>query len=165
MKKSLVALAAVFLSTAALAQDAAVKSQTQVLNETIQTCMTSMAKGMDGMDAGTKGFMTASIPKMCREAAVVVPEAKEESTGSVVGRVALGLAQIWAGYKGQALVWGAVSSMVNRGYESTENVATQGLQTAQSLGVEGMSQASKPPLVIHAPAPVAAPADPAAVGN
>jgi hypothetical protein len=132
MKKSLILAALIGLCASAFAQE--VKSQTQVLNETIQTCMTSMAKGMDGMDAGTKGFMTASIPKMCREAAVVVPEAKEESTASVAGRVALGLAQVWAGYKGQALVWGAVSSMVNRGYQSTENVATQGLQTAESLG-------------------------------
>jgi hypothetical protein len=132
MKKSLIFAALIGLCASAFAQE--VKSQTQVLNETIQTCMTSMAKGMDGMDAGTKGFMTASIPKMCREAAVVVPEAKQESTASTVGRVALGLAQVWAGYKGQAMVWGAVSGMVNRGYQATENVATQGLQTAESLG-------------------------------
>ena len=69
-----------------------------------------------------------------------------------------------AQYKGQSLIWGAVTSLVNRGYDATENTASQGLTTAENLGTLGMDYASKPPLVVHAApaAPVAPVAEPPA---
>lgn len=48
--------------------------------------------------------------------------------------------------------------MYNTQMGTLNNIATQGLSTAQTLGTVGMDYANKPPFVIHAnPAPVAAP--------
>jgi len=115
-------------------------------NVAIVACIADMTKHASSMSPETRSFMMATIPKTCRES-VVVAQVKERPTGGEmawdVAKFGLGL---WAQYKGQALVWGAVTGIVDRMGQSTDTAVQGGFGIAS----QGIEAAAKPPFIIGA---------------
>lgn len=128
-------------------------------NVAFVACVQAMTQAATTMQSETaRAMMIEGAPEKCaRNVRAPAVQAGPTTSDRVIdfGKFLVGAV---AQYKGQALIWGAVTSLVNRGYDATENTASQGLQTAENLGTLGMDYASKPPLVIHAAPPPQIPA-------
>lgn len=167
MKKFITALAAIAAFSFAQAEENPAVAAAKSANDTIATCVTSVtsAVGTSTLSEGSKVLMIAQAPANCRAAVIQAQVRQGPSTGEMVwdgAKFALGL---WAGYKQQALMFGAITGIVDRMSASQDATVTQGFATANnSLEVTGNLAGQA---INKLPAPVwpAAPTAAESVGN
>lgn len=131
-------------------------------NVAFVSCVEKMTAAASSISTeSTRVMMIEGAPDKCARYIARPAVQSEPSASSRAWAFGQFLVGAIAQYKGQALIWGAVTSLVNRGYDATENTASQGLTTAENLGMTGMDYASKPPLVIRTTPAPAEPTPPA----
>lgn len=146
MKKIIFALLTAFAFAPAWADQDPNVAAAQSANNTIAQCMTAVTSGAAGMAPEAKALLVTQAPRMCREA-VVMPVIKQgPTTGQMIWDATKFGLQLWAGYKNQALVWGAVTGVVDRLADSTDAAVQQGFGVANTA-------ISQPPYIL---APTAA---------
>lgn len=137
MKKSLIALAAIAAFSFAHAEENPAVAAAKSANDTIKECVTATvtAIGQSTMSEGTKALMIKDAPAGCR-AAVVIPAVRQApGTGEMMWDGFKFVAGLVAQYKGQALIWNAVTGITDRALNSTDNAVNQGFNTAnQGMG-------------------------------
>lgn len=110
-------------------------------------CVEDMSKQGGTMTPEARAMFIMSVPRMCREG-VFFTQVKEGPTGAQmawdVAKFGMGLI---AQYKGQALIWGAVTGIVDRMGQSTDTA----VQGGYNLGSQGIEAASKPPVFVGPP--------------
>lgn len=163
LSRILLAFAATLaLCLPALAQDsedpavAAAKSA----NTAIAACVGAITQGAASADNSVKALLITQAPSMCRQS-VVMPNIRQAPTaGEMLWDGTKFALQLWAGYKGQALMWSGITSLVNRQADSTDNAVNQGFNTANASigtigGLAGQAQSLIPapePAVVTTPA-------------
>lgn len=136
MKTALVAIYAVFallfVSTARADETDSNVLVVNSANSTLASCLTAVTQGAAGLSADAKVLLVAQAPRMCREA-VVAPQIKQgPTTAHYVWdgfKFALG---IWAGYKDKQMMWGALTGIVDRMADSSDNAVNQGFGVANT---------------------------------
>lgn len=110
-------------------QDPAVAAAAAV-NTALVQCVTAMTTGAASAAEAVRPLLIAQAPATCRQMVVMpVVQAKPDNVGRLA-QFGLGLAQIWAGYKGQSLMWGGVAALAGRGFDAAENLGSQGIEAA-----------------------------------
>lgn len=142
MKKTILAIAvtAAVAFAPAYAEENAAVAAARDANVAIGTCISAMSSGIaqSNISADAKTMMLNDVPNKCRQGVVMANVRQGPGTGEMVWDGVKTFAQLYAGYKGQALVWGAVSSMMSRQADSTDAAVTQGFNTANNgLSVTG----------------------------
>ena len=160
MKTAIIALAAAAACLPAMAQesaDPAVQAAASA-NNAITACITAVTQSVATADAGVKALLITQAPSMCRNS-VVVPNIRQAPTGSeMIWDGVKFLSQLWFGYKGQALVWNGITTMVGRQAQSTDNAVNQGFNTANnSIGTIGGLAGQAQSLIPAPEAPAATP--------
>lgn len=130
MKKLLFAVMLTLgIALPAMAEQAVPQSNTQILNQTIQTCMTSMAAGLKDMSPELRGLVVGTMADTCRKTAVVAPEKPEgPGLGHYLWDGFKFVAGLHYGYKGQQLVFNALTGVAERGLSATENISTKSME-------------------------------------
>lgn len=105
------------------------QSNTQILNQTIQTCLTAMGEGLKTASPEMRGMMMATMADTCRKTAVVAPEKQEgPGLGHYLWDGFKFVAGLHYGYKGQQLVFNALTGVAERGLSATENISTKSME-------------------------------------
>lgn len=163
MKKALVSLALVALSALAwapvMAEENPAVAAAKTANDTIGSCITSMstAVAQSNMSSDAKVLMLRDVPATCRGGVVMANVQPTESGASMFYRFAGGALQLYAQYKGQALVWGGLQAMLGRQADTTDKAIDQGFNTANaSIGtIGGLAGQAQGMLAAPAPEPAA----------
>jgi hypothetical protein len=134
MNTKIIAIALAFAATAAVAEENPAVAAARDANAAIGVCISAMSSGISQSNIGpdAKTLMLNDVPNKCRQGVVTAQVRQGPGTGEMVWdgvKFAVGL---WAQYKGQALVWGTVSSMLSRQADSTDAAVTQGFQAANN---------------------------------
>lgn len=135
MKKSMLAMTlGMSLAIVAHAEENPAVAAAQSANDTIAACVTSTtaAIGASNLSEGSKVLMIAQAPANCR-AAVVIPSVRQApTTGEMVWDGTKFVIGLWAGYKQQALMFSAITGIVDRMSSSQDAAVTQGFNTANN---------------------------------
>lgn len=158
MKKTIIALAVLAVCASAKAQESndPTVAAAQSANAAISECIDAVTRSASTADNSVKALLITQAPGMCRNS-VVMPSIRQAPTSGemIWDGLKFGL-QLWAGYKGQALVWNGITTMMSRQAQSTDNAVNQGFGTANtSIGTIG-NLAGQAQSLIPAPEPVAA---------
>ena len=107
-------------------------------NTAIGQCITAVTQSAASADNSVKALLITQAPSMCRNSVVMPAIRQAPTTGEMVWDGVKFVAQLWAGYKGHALMWSGLTTMVGRQADSTDNAVNQGFSTANnSIGVIG----------------------------
>lgn len=169
MKRYLIAVVLLVASAFAWAQEtdpavAAAKSA----NDSFVSCITAVTTAAAAVKNETvQAMMIDKAPDNCSKNVRVAQVKTEPSGGYLIWDGVKFIAGLVAQYKGQALIYGAITGVVDRMASSTDAAVTQGFNTANNgMEVSGNLAGQS---IAKLPAPVwpAAPAAPAAesVGN
>lgn len=134
-------------------QDPAVAAA-QSANTAIAACVGAITQGAASADNSVKALLITQAPSMCRQSVVMPNIRQAPSAGEMIWDGTKFALQLWAGYKGQALVWSGLQAMLGRQADSTDNAINQGFSTANTSintvgGLAGQAQS-----MIPAPEPV-----------
>jgi len=101
-------------------------------NVAMASCVQSLTTQANAMDANSKGMFLMMVPQMCRNSVVTMPVKDKASVGEMLWDFGKTLVQVHYGYKGQALIWDAVSGLVSRTMDSNDNAVNHGFNTANT---------------------------------
>lgn len=129
MKKlflSLFAALAVFVNPV-LAQDAdPTASIVNSANTAVTSCINSMVQGAKDASPELRGAILMTAGQTCRSSVIVAQPQPQSDGWATAGRVLLGVAQIYFGYKGQAAMWNGITTLSGQGFATANSIADKG---------------------------------------